>query len=374
MGSQMKPKVSSMGAESSQCVCWHCWPELSVCITFSHHLMCSNFHLVFRSRSNECSERKWSLAVLRCGCKSVFLCYCAELGSFGHFGGVPCIPFTLDVIDSWDILFCIKKEEEERKRTNVVKLLGAYLASCLRLMSLTLGIYFSIYKKKKKKEKEQMTSSFFFWLPQNVQGSYTFPPITWLVSPVGVQLQVMLCNPPSQCPIVYPSSLASKKPPSSPPDSAPPFPSLQSPSSLFPKLMTLLLNALKTRVPGLWRHMLSRLPGTVLAPDLGVLKWRGVESDGTVWFWLGLHSWTEQTFLWLFHQTVQLFVGSSCCSTFENKSTILSKGETPCVQIWQVSTVQVKLVLSWTQQQEIWLQKPLQGWYQSYLSEWNSWW
>ena len=137
MGSQMKPKVSSMGAESSQCVCWHCWPELSVCIAFRHHLMCSNFHLVFCSRSNECSERKLSLAVLRCVRKSVFLCHCAELGSFGHFGGVPCIPFTLDVIDSSDILFRIKEEEERKKRTNDTKLLF-FAPKCARIIRLPI--------------------------------------------------------------------------------------------------------------------------------------------------------------------------------------------------------------------------------------------
>ena len=184
-----------------------------------------------------------------------------------------------------------------------------------------------------------MTLSCFF-LPQNVQGSSAFPSVMWLVSPVRVQLQVL-----SQCPIVYPSSLTSKRPHPPPPSPLFPFPNLHSPSPLFPELMTLLLNALKTRVPGLraenqlkpfafWKHMPSRLPGTVLATDLGVWKWWSVESDGTVWFWLGLHSWMEQTFLWLFHQTVWLFVVSSCCSTFENKSTILSKGETPYVQIW----------------------------------------
>ena len=70
---------------------------------------------------------------------------------------------------------------------------------------------------------------------------------------------------------LFPSPARSLLPPP-PPDSAPLFPNLHSPSSLFPKLMTWLLNALKTRVPALWRHMLSRLPGTVLATDLGVLK------------------------------------------------------------------------------------------------------
>ena len=99
--------------------------------------MCSNFHLVFCSRSNECSERKLSLAVLRCVRKSVFLCHCAELGSFGHFGGVPCIPFMLDVIDSSDILFRIKEEEERKKRTNDTKLLF-FAPKCARIIRLPI--------------------------------------------------------------------------------------------------------------------------------------------------------------------------------------------------------------------------------------------
>ena len=150
LGTQMKPKVSSMGRASPWCV-FQCWPALTILITFSHHLMSSNFHLVCVIVKLMLWEN-WSLVVLRCA----RACFCVtvrksdplDVSGFLYLSSQLC--FDVSDVGRHNVFFLVYRFEKAvtwKHHEHVISLLSRYwvkAALCKWTLKWTLTLSFSV--------------------------------------------------------------------------------------------------------------------------------------------------------------------------------------------------------------------------------------